>query len=241
MILVDYRESKEGKGEPGLYEDLRKTGLPLQIDNLDGGDLMFLGRGPAGKEVTVGVEFKKLRDLLSSLRTQRLQGHQLLELQAFDFRFLLIEGEWIANDAGQICIRGYQGWKPAPGGFSAAELDKTLLGLTLRAGVLVKETSVRRETVRWLQSLYRNFNDVGWEDHHSHTGVYRPPTLVKPSPFRNFIMGLPGIGVKTSKAVEAYFKGSPRRAVAARASEWAQVDGIGKKGAETIDRFLEGA
>lgn len=248
MILVDYREDEKHKGSPGLWQDLQKTGLSLQQDKLDGGDLMFLGAGPGGREVTIGVEFKKLNDLLSSLRSQRLQGHQLFELQHYDFRFLLVEGRWAHDDAGRVAIQSKfkLQWHPAPGGFSAAELDKTLLGLTLRAGVVVKETQNRRESVRWITSLYRNFNDVGWEDHTSHTGVFRPATLIRPSPFRNFIMGIPTIGAKTSKAVEEFFthpltgKASPRRAVAARAHEWQQIDGVGKKTAASIDAFLEG-
>lgn len=241
MILLDTRESAATKGSPGLYEDLRKTNLPLMLDKLDGGDAMFLGRGPDNTEVTVGLEFKKLNDLLSSLRSQRLQGHQLIELQHYDFRFLLIEGDWKANDAGQVCKRsGYKDWSPVAGNFSAAELDKTLLGLTLRAGVVVKEVSTRRDTVRWITSLYRSFTDVAWDDHTSHTGIYRPAMLTKPSKFRNFIMGLPHIGTKTSRAVESYFDAKPRRAVAARADVWSDIDGIGKKTAEQIDRFLEG-
>jgi ERCC4-type nuclease len=241
LIEVDYREAKESKGSPGLWEDLKKTNLPLQKGKLEGGDLFFLGQGPNGTEVTVGVEFKKLRDLLSSLRTQRLQGHQLHELQCYDFRFLLIEGDWKHNDAGQVTMRsGFKNWGPVAGNFSAAELDKTLLGLTLRAGITIKEVSTRRETVRWIQSLYRNFTDAAWEDHTSHVGVYRPPALVRPSPFRNFIMGVPGIGIKTSRVVESFFDGKPRRAVAARADTWSQIEGIGKKGATNIDAFLEG-
>lgn len=247
MILVDYREAEENKGSKGLWEDLKKTSLPLRQDKLDGGDLMFLGNGPEGREVTVGVEFKKVRDLFSSLRTKRLQGHQLLELQPYDFRFLLVEGEWRHDEDGFVTLRsGFKDWSRAQGSIRASELDKTLLGFTLRAGVIVKETHTRRETVRWIQSLYRNFTDVGWDSHDSHTGVHRPATLQKPSPFRDFIMGIPGIGAKTSKHVETFFtnphsgKASPRRAVAAHADVWEQIEGVGKKGASTIDAFLEG-
>lgn len=247
MILVDYREDGDnkakhkGKRSDGLWDDLIKTSLPVQQDTLDGGDLMFLGQGPEGKEVSVGIEFKKIRDLLSSLRSQRFQGHQLFELQPYDFRFLLIEGEWRHNDAGQVVLRsGYKDWSPAPGGFSAAELDKTLLGLVLRAGVVVKETHLRRDTVRWIESTYRNFTDKAWDEHSSHTGLHRPSSLVRPSPFCDFIAGIPGIGLKRARAVERFFDGSPRQAIAARAETWARVDGIGKRGAATIDDFLEG-
>jgi ERCC4-type nuclease len=251
VIEVDYRESTEGKGQKGLWEDLIKTSLPLKTGKLDGGDLWFLGRGPNDTEVSVGLEFKKLRDALTSIRTKRLQGHQLHELQAYDFRFMLIEGEWKPDDAGLISTRsGWKNWSPVPGNFSAAEYDKTVLGLVLRGGVhYVKETKTRQETVRWISALYRNFTDVAWDDHTSHLGVYRPTELAKPSEFRHFIMGLPngcGMGLKTSKNVEAFFrnpntgKASPRQAVAARADTWQLIDGVGKKTAQQIDAFLEG-
>ena len=111
MILVDTRECEKVKGSPGLYEDLKKMNLPLRLDKLDGGDLMFLGKGPNDTEVTIGVEFKKLRDLLSSLRDQRLQGHQLIELQVYDFRFLLVEGAYKHDDEGFVIFRsGFKTW-----------------------------------------------------------------------------------------------------------------------------------
>jgi ERCC4-type nuclease len=235
VILVDDRA---GSDKLGL--DLRKAGLPIQFDRLDGGDVMFLGQGPSG-ECTVGVEHKTLRDLLQSLRSQRLQGHQLHEMQVYDFRFLLIEGDYRHDDAGYVTMRtGAKEWSRVAGNFRASELDKTLIGLTLRGGICIKEVSTRRESVRWLTSLYRNFTDVEWTAHTSHTGVHRPAGLVRPSPFRNFICGIPNVGLKTSKAIEAYFGAVPRRAVAARWERWAEIDGIGKKGATQIDKFLEG-
>jgi ERCC4-type nuclease len=241
VILVDFREDSKNKGSNGLWDDLKKTSLPIQQDKLDGGDLMFLGRGPGGSEVTVGLEFKKLRDLLSSIRSKRLQGHQLHELQVYDFRFIAVEGAWKSLD-GQVAMRnGYKDWTPVAGSFSAAELDKSLLGLVLRGGIhYVKETTTRKETVEWISSLYRNFTDVAWDDHTSHLGLYRPQGLTRPSAFCNFIAGVPGIGLKRAKAVERFFHKHPRRAVAARGDVWQEIEGIGPKLAEQVDRFLEG-
>lgn len=241
MILVDYREDSEKKGSHGLWDDLKHTSLPIEQSSLEGGDLMFLGKGPEGKEVTVGVEFKKIRDLLSSLRSGRLQGVQLDKLQQYDFRFLLYEGEWRHDDHGRVTLRsGYRDWKVAKGGWSASELDKRLLGLALRRGVHVQQTITRRDTVRWLESLYRDFTDAEWDDHTSHIGVHSPTTLQTISDFRSAVMRFPGIGIKTSKAVESHFRGSLRKAVRARASEWQKIDGVGAKGAAKIDAFLEG-
>jgi ERCC4-type nuclease len=247
MILVDYREDSETKGSHGLWDDLKQTSLPIEQSSLEGGDLMFLGNGPEGKQVTVGVEFKKVRDLISSIRTKRLQGVQIPKLMQYDYRYLLVEGEWRHDARGRVVLRkGWAGgeWSPAPGGMSAAELDKVLLGLPLRCGIIVQSVSTRKDTVRWIQSLYRNFTDVAWEEHRSHQGIYRPTPAIPVSDFRTFIMGIPGIGVKTSLCVEQFFtrggKVSPRRAIAARAATWQKIEGIGSKGAQSIDSFLEG-
>lgn len=240
MILVDYREDSKVKGSRGLWDDLKHTKLPIEKAHLDGGDLMFIGHGPEG-EVSVGVEFKKIRDLLSSIRTARLQGHQLLKLQDYDFRYLLVEGEWRHDESGLVTLRGgYGTWRSAPGRFSASELDKTIIGLPLRAGVFVWPTTTRRDTIRWIESLYRGFTDKEWSEHSSHVGVHRPATLVPLSGFRSVVTGIPRIGIKTSLAVEKHFKGSLRRAVAARPKEWAKIEGIGMDSAEKIGSFLEG-
>lgn len=243
MILVDYREVSEKKGSHGLWDDLKKTDIELMQGTLDGGDLFFLGKGPEGREVTVGVEFKKLSDLLSSLRSKRLQGHQLFEMQPYDYRFLLVEGEWRHDDDGFVTTRSFRRgktptWSRAPGSFRAAELDKTLLGLVLRAGVIVKETATRKDTVRWIQSLYRNFTDVGWNDHTSHIGVYRPESLVKLNQFRQTISSLPGIGIKTSKLVQDRFR-TLRQAMTAHSQEWQEIDGIGPDTATRVMAALD--
>jgi ERCC4-type nuclease len=239
VIVVDTREAKAGKGSPGLWEDLKKTKLPLEKARLDGADLMFLGKGPKG-EVTVAVEFKKLKDLLSSLRSGRLVGHQLVEMQAYDFRYLLVEGEWRSDDRGLVTVRSKFGeWRPAQGNFRASELDKTLIGFPLRAGVYVWPTHTRRETVRWIESLYRSWTDSKWDAHASHIAIYRPAPLVPISDVRATLSTFPGIGTKTSLHVEQHFNGSIRRAVKARATEWAKIDGVGAKVAQRVDEYLE--
>ena len=238
MILVDYREDSRNKGSKGIWDDLKYTKLPIEQSSLDAGDLMFCGHGPDG-EVTVGVEFKKVADLLTSIRSGRMQ-QQIEKMQPYDFRYLLIEGEWRANETGLVSIRKGRGiWAAVPGRFSASELDQTLLGFALRCGVTVWQTTVRKETVRWIESLYHNFCDRRWEEHTSHVATTcRPATLVPLSDFRTFIMGIPGVGAKTSLAVEKHFQGSIRGAVKARAKEWERVDGVGRKGAAKIDTFL---
>lgn len=239
MILVDYREDSEHKGSNGLWDDLKKTSLPLEQAKLEFGDLMFIGNGPEG-EVSVGLEFKKIRDLLQSVRSGRYQGHQLLGMQGFDFRYLLIEGEYHSDAQGLVTLRaGRTLWKPAPGRMASAELRKTLIGLPLRAGTLVWETRTRRDTIEWITDLYRGWTDKPWDAHTSHIAIYRPPTLVAISDKRITFTTLPGIGTKTSLLVEKHFRGNIRRAANASIHEWGKIDGVGLKTAERIIAYLQ--
>lgn len=239
MILVDYREDSAKKGSHGLWDDLKKTSLPCERSKLEFGDLMFIGNGPEG-DVTVGLEFKKIRDLLQSIRDKRLQGHQLVGMQDYDFRYLLVEGEYRSTPDGLVALRGgISVWKPAPGRMSSAELAKTLIGFPLRAGTLVWETRTRRDSIDWITNLYRTFTDKPWDDHTSHVGVYRPATLVPISDKRVTFCTLPGIGVKTSALIEAHFKGNIRKAANASLHEWGKINGIGLKTAERLITYLQ--
>ena len=242
MILIDSRESKDKKGSPGLWDDFKKTKLPVSKAKLEFGDLMFLGNGPEGKEVSVGVEFKKHRDFFSSLRTGRLVGHQLSGMaESYDFRYLLIEGDWKVDSGGLVCVRtGFSDWSAVQGKLSSSEVDKTLIGLPLRLGVHVWTTSTRKDTMRWLTNLYRCWTDKKWKDHGSHIAIYQPPTLVPISNFRKTVATFPGIGVKTSQAVEKHFRGSIHKAVTAPIHEWGKIEGIGLKTAESICTYLKG-
>jgi ERCC4-type nuclease len=153
---------------------------------------------------------------------------------------LLIEGEYRTGDDGLVALRaGRSLWKPAPERVYSSELSKTLIGLPLRAGTLVWETRTRHDTIAWITNLYRNWTDKPWDAHTSHIAVYRPPTLVPISNKRITFSTIPGIGIKTSKVVEAYFRGNVRRAANAPPHEWSKIDGIGPKTAERIVAYLQ--
>ena len=99
VIFVDYRA-----GSHELVAPLKALGLPVEETTLDAGDVAFSGRGEKGKEVLVGIEYKRLSDLISSLRTERLQGHQLVAMSeaGFDYSWLLIEGELLYDSRGRL-------------------------------------------------------------------------------------------------------------------------------------------
>src|ERR1035437_8002080 len=128
MILVDLRI-----GSKYLLAPLKAAGFEAQLVELEFGDIAFEGKGPNGTTLNIGVELKVLGDLVNSLRTGRLAGHQLPGLlKTYDYAWLLVEGEWRANAAGQVTTQKRRRlWTGIPGKMSASELDKQLLTLEL--------------------------------------------------------------------------------------------------------------
>ena len=72
MIWVDSRI-----GSKDLAAPLTRLGLPAELTTLPFGDIAFEGQGDDRGPLTVGIEFKVLTDLVQSLRSGRLVGHQV--------------------------------------------------------------------------------------------------------------------------------------------------------------------
>lgn len=234
MLLVDYRE-----GSADLLKPLQRMGLPAEETDLgmgEGGpvaDLAFTGQGPGGKAVSVGVEFKKLGELVGSLRTERLQGEQLLSMRRhYDFCWLLIEGELLYDQTGRLLRRaGRRSTKPLAGSMTVGELQKRILGLHLRGGLNPWHTQTRKDSLKWIEALYRTWTDTAWDEHTSHLGIFQPPTPIPVSPFRQIIIKhIPGVGYRGSRAVEKRFGGDLGRAWNATLHDWSSIEVEDAKG-----------
>ncbi len=237
MILVDTRAGSEE-----LIKPLGKLGLPVEEAQLDYGDIAFLGRGVGGKQVFIGVEHKKVPDLVQSLTSGRLQGHQLPGmLTMYDRSWLCVEGEWVADPAGSIHTWQARGkrrrLKGAP---PAMELEKRLLCLETRGGFRVRHCPARQDTLRFLFALYRYWTDKDLDEHKSHLALHAPDldeSLREPvSDFRHTVARFPGIGFVRSQAVEDTFydkekgEGSWRKLMAASQEDWASIYTVDDKG-----------
>ena len=238
MLLVDRRI-----GSKDLLVPLQKMGLPAELTELAYGDLAFEGRGEHGATVDIGIELKRLSDLLNSLRSGRLAGHQLPGMiQMYEYSWLIVEGRWGADRWGHV--RALKG-SPLHGQMAIGELEKTLLTLELRGGLHVCRTCNRRGTLLFISSLYHWWVDRNLDAHCSHLTVHTPQSFIPISPFRQVVAQLPGVGLKTSRAVEQHFQGSLKQAVLANADEWARIttkDGQGRErrfGTKAATRVVE--
>jgi hypothetical protein len=224
-------------GSAELVAPLLKLGLPAELAELEFGDVAFMGRGEGGAPLYIGIELKKLSDLVQSLTSKRLQGHQLLGLtRDFDRRYLLIEGHFHNDDKGHaVVFRGVGRPKPLKGAPQAVVLEQEIINLQTRGGLWVKETTTRRDTLRFILAAYRYWTDKDLDEHKSHLAIYAPDLdrglFTPPSDFRKALtVILPGIGYTTSGAVERYIgetktlREQLHRVLSMRLEDWASLE-----------------
>lgn len=219
MILVDYRA-----GSQELILPLQRLGLPVEEADLPTGDLLFEGRGIGGAPLSVGIEYKKVGELVQSVRTNRVneQLRKMREEGAYDHSWLLVEGELLYDDMGRLVRRkGRRSF--APLGMTHAELLKRVLVLELCGGLHPWWTQTRRDSCKFIEFLYRTYTDTDLDKHKSHLGLYEPALQAKPTQFQRTVQTWPGVGSKVAKAARKPFK-SVRRAANATAAEWAALE-----------------
>lgn len=246
MILVDNRAGSEE-----LIKPLLKWGLPVESTRLEFGDVAFIGRGEKGRQEFVGIEHKKVPDLVQSLRNGRLQGHQLPGmLRVYDRCWLVVEGDWQQDPDGHVSMFKARGKRrPVKGAPPAVELEKQILTLDIRGGFHVRHCPTRPDTVRFLFALYRWWTDKDLDQHRTHLAIHAPDMDaqlgVEVSDFRRVVAQIPGIGLVRSGAVELAFGGSFRKMMVASEAQWANIrttDGEGKSrriGELTARKILE--
>ena len=245
MVFVDCKT-----GSKDLAPALEKAGLPVYRDDdghlpdLKFADIFFEGRGIGGKPVDIGIEFKKLGEMITSCRDGRFAGHQLPGLTGkkkhYDYAWLLIEGAWRADGAGMVAqFQGpRRGWKAVPGRMRASEYEKHLTTFSVCGGIHVLQTDIRESTIRTLVNLYRWWTDCDLDKHTSHVAVHQPSMLTEVSGRRAALMQWPGVGLKVSKSAITEFR-SVKRAANASVSEWANVsDGKRRLGEATAQRII---
>lgn len=249
-ILLDPRV---GSGE--LLRHFKAFDVPVELTPLEFGDVAFSGSGPNGVAL-IGIERKILPDLVSSMRSKRLSGHQLPGLMSsYDYVCLVVEGVWRCGSGGEVEWLWGRDWRPVKVGnkfILYRELDHYLSSLEHICGVTVQQTQDEMRTVAWIVSRYHWWNDKDWSQHHSHEQIYSPE-LSQNSNGRGH---KPSFRYRTVGAVEqvaARFPGVDRKAwafgkefksvvemVNAERVRLMEVDGVGKVMAERIYRWVRG-
>jgi len=188
---------------------------------------------------------------VQAIRTERLQGHQLLGMRdTFKFSYLLYEGEILFDKAGGLLERkrgrfGKDRLIPMPGQMTINELYKRVFVLHLCGGLTPIHTVTRDDTLQAILALYRTFTDKDLDKHKSHIAAYEAPPIRPINGLRRTLKTFPDIGMKASLAAQLKF-GTLQEAVNAPVEEWASLEVVDDKGkprrlgttiAEKIVRF----
>lgn len=238
MILVD---SRVGSGDLLLHFPRGSA----SITTLEFGDCAFLGIGPGGAPVRVGIEVKALGDAAASIRSGRFAGHQLPGLVAnYDKVYVVLEGMYRPGTEGELETYKKGQWVTGEWGRTAwmyNELDGWINSINIIAGVTVKRTMSRKETAAVIYGLYHWWTSKSYEKHRSHVGFDESgrPTLIKPGLVRRVAAELPLIGWDRSSDVAMKFP-SVLAMVLADEKDWMSIKGIGKIIARKVIAAIRG-
>lgn len=237
-------------GSGDLLSPLQTLGLNAELKPLEFGDVAFTGNGPQGEGCAwVGVERKRLKDMLGSIRSGRYSGHQLPGLRRrYDFCYLLVEGLYRpSRDQDGILEEhhGKDGWQPVVIGrsrFLYRELSMFLMTLQTVVGMPVLRSLSVPETAHLVRDLWQWWNRKTWAQHRAHVqfNLTTDQGLIdRPSLLRRMAKELPGIGWERSLAVEQEFR-NVEQMVLADEKRWRGISGIGKVLAARAARAMRG-
>lgn len=242
-LLLDRREKvSKNEGADVLAAMIRSLNVPVKVTELEFGDAQVTVRGPDDRPILVGVERKKVSDLIDGFNTGRLTLHQLPGMmESYETSYLLLEGLWTAGKKGELLVwsGSKKAWQPPHGDadWKYESFVQRLLTLEFRAGVRIAYTGSVAGSGAWLASLWR-WSSRSWNSHKTLEGI-REKDLETENPLVSFFSRptpkmrvaaavLRGVGYERAKAISSHFR-SIREMVTAGVSEWIKIDGIGKK------------
>ena len=244
MIYIDDRT---GSVELAVYFQNHRSKPAVSLKRLPAADFCFTGNGPHGPSM-IGVERKRIKDMLSSIRTGRFSGEQLPKLlDHYEFPFLVVEG-WVKTNYQTGVLEEWWGkkWSPVHLGsqrepFLALELDSFLTTIELHTRVRVHRTLNEQATLEDIINLQLYFAKP-WDKHHAHVALHTPPeyaTIGKASTVRRVAAALNGVGWTRSAAVNEYIhcpadiicrdhRACLDAKMAKLPKDYAKIDGFGK-------------
>lgn len=235
-ILIDDR-----KGSAELIHQKSLIDIS-ELTRLQFGDVMFTGNGKGGEILSVGIEVKSVRDMVSSIATGRLQSTQIPGMLAlYDVSWVLIHGEYRCGPQGQLQIVKKGKWWTCPNGRRATVygyLESFLCTLT-ETGIRVKTVHDMTQAAHWIACLHRWYQKTGDKHRGMHTfdnsrNIVKLPSMSDALYRRAKVASaLPGLGYERAVKVAQHFRSIDAMISASRA-EWMEIPGIGETIAKTI-------
>jgi ERCC4-type nuclease len=236
MITLDDRI-----GSAELARPLKKLGCKVQVKRMEFADIAWQGHTAHGL-CPIGVERKKVAELVNAMTDTRFTGHQIPGLlKHYADRYLLIEGRyWADPRTGLLIVNGREagyGLKR----FMYRDFEHFVMSIRRKARLEIVQCSCEKDTAWWLHTAYTWYTDKTWEQHKSVYAIdeVRPDTAIldERTLLRRVAAQLPSVGWVRSKVVEERF-GSIHEMCNARVADWCEIKGIGKGIARNVVRAI---
>lgn len=243
MLTLDPR-----RGSGDLLRLMMQRGVPCQLREMPYGDASWSGKVADDVPIRIGVELKRVTDVLQCIHDGRFAGHQLVGLlSTYDLVWLLVEGGYRAGKLGVLELPAWRKKRRAWVDYATLtgstrqymwrDLQHWLSTMRYRAGVLIDHVYNHDAAADWLAAEYGWWNQP-WGKHRAHLALHAGKDIgigdgaVEIFNYRPNHVGLvsavlPGIGYEKARAVQKHFK-SVRELVGAGVDEWAGIL-VGKK------------
>ena len=235
MLLIDDR-----RGSAELADYIR---IPHTITRLQYGDFMIEGNGPDESPALIGIERKTITDLVASIQSGRLSGHQLIGMvNSYNYNDLLIEGLWRAEPKTGI-LQHYRKkrWRDVSPNkrkrYMAKGIYNYINTLSVKCGIIPVWTTDIEQTAHYVAAIHAWWT-AKWSSHQSHQVQYNPTAqLRRPTTFQKVVQSFDGVGPEKCKLiVERY--GNIGEFIAAGLDDLTVI--LGKKLALKVDKQIEG-
>lgn len=247
MILLDPRFGKtktasRAERASAFKETLEGCGVPVELAQMEFGDASFMGNGEDGP-VSIGIEIKATQDLVNSMASGRLAGHQIPGLlDHYQHVWLVVEGISRRGKGGGLEIPRGNGWTQLALGKRPLfwdDVEKFLVTLEVQAGLRVRRARTTAETAHEIAALYQWWQK-DWKQHKGLAVTYTPPLPMRPrrtddvtAQIQKLAAAVDGIGHDRSWKIAEAFE-SPEDLWMAGESVWEEIPGIGKGMAKKI-------
>lgn len=213
------------------------------LDTLEFGDVMLTGHGPDDTTISVGVEVKSVHDLLQSISTGRLAGHQIPGLvKTYGHSWLLVYGNARPGKDNYLEVNRQGRWQhfrlgrqPVPWSY----LEGFLLTLQLFTPVKVKWVYNEEEAAKWI-SVFDRWLSKKWDKHKAmqvfnESQAQAAPVGADPveAQMAKIAAQLPGVGWTRAWAAARHFQ-SVNEMMTAPRETWEEIPRIGPVLAKSI-------
>lgn len=221
------------------------------VCRLNSGDVAFAGNGPSG-DIMVGIEVKKVPDLLSSESTGRLAATQLPRL-LMDYQeiYLLVIGNYRPGSDGTLQVERGNHWTNYRVGNRVvpyAYIEGFIIELQA-TGVGFGRVENNREAAWWIRTC-EHWWSKPWDKHRAMKkfdnsgpalmpGDENDPEYRRLKAMANVMKGLPNMGWERAWAAARHFD-SLGDAFSATVKEWSEIDGIGFTIADRVVETIHG-